>query len=230
MTHLPTRQIHLDFHTSPLIPDLLSEWDVDAFADTMKDAFVNSVTVFAKCHHGMSYYPTKVGQPHPALGGVDLLGEMIEALNQRDIHAPIYYTVGWEERLAYLRPEWRQLKVDGEYARKSVPRGFVDPDKWWFMSFLHPDYQDHMAAEVEELCAAYPVEGVFFDICLYHPEAGLQWRGKTHTAGARPSRLHARKSGALRRIRQRTVRRENDPAREVALPSSSLLLQFGTRF
>ena len=173
MTQLPTRQIHLDFHTSPHIPDLLSEWDVDAFADTMKAAFVDSVTVFAKCHHGMSYYPTKVGQPHPALGGVDLLGEMIEALRQRDIHAPIYYTVGWEERLAYLHPEWRQVKVDGEYARKDVPRGYVDPDKWWFMSFLHPDYQDYMAQEVEEIAANYPVEGVFFDICLYHPEAGF---------------------------------------------------------
>ena len=180
--HLSTRQIHLDFHTSPLIPDLLSEWDVDAFADTMKAAFVNSVTVFAKCHHGMSYYPTKVGQPHPALGDVDLLGEMLEALKQRDIHAPIYYTVGWEERLAYLRPEWRQVKVNGEFARKDAPRGFVDPDKWWFMSFLHPDYQDYMVQEVEELCAAYPVEGVFFDICLYHPEAGF--------------------SGAVRKVRQ----------------------------
>ena len=170
---LPTRQIHLDFHTSPHIPDLLSEWDVDAFANTMKAAHVNSVTVFAKCHHGMSYYPTKIGQPHPALGDVDLLGEMIEALRQRDIHAPIYYTVGWEERLAYLHPEWRQLKVDGEYARKDAPRGLVDPDKWWFMSFLHPDYQDYMAEEFGEIAANYPVEGVFFDICLYHPESGF---------------------------------------------------------
>ena len=173
MTHLPTRQIHLDFHTSPRIPDLLSEWDVNAFADTMKAAHVNSVTVFAKCHHGMSYYPTKVGQPHPALGGVDLLGETIEALRQRDVHTPIYYTVGWEERLAYARPEWRQLKADGEFARKTSPPGHVDPDKWWFMSFLHPDYRAHMAAEVEELCANYPVEGMFFDICFYHPEAGF---------------------------------------------------------
>ena len=173
MTHLPTRQIHLDFHTSPHIPDLLSEWDADAFADRVKAAHVNSVTVFAKGHHGMSYYPTKLGQPHPALGGVDLLGETIEALRQRDIHAPVYYTVGWEERLAFVRPEWRQVTVAGEHARKTVPRGHVDPDKWWFMSFLHPDYQAYMAEEVEELAAAYPVEGVFFDICLYHPEAGF---------------------------------------------------------
>lgn len=48
MTPLPTRQIHLDFHTSSPNPDLLSEWEVTAFADTMKEASVNFVTVFAK--------------------------------------------------------------------------------------------------------------------------------------------------------------------------------------
>lgn len=170
---LPTRQVHLDFHTSPLIHDLLSEWDVGTFADTMKHAHVNSVTVFAKCHHGMSYYPTEIGTPHPQLAGRDLLGEMIEALQARDIHTPIYYTVGWEETLAYARPEWRQVLKNGEYARKTASRGAVDPDKWWFMSFLHPDYLAYMQREVQEICERYPIEGFFFDICMYHPEAGF---------------------------------------------------------
>ncbi|MGL4611373.1 MAG: hypothetical protein ACRCYY_17135 [Trueperaceae bacterium] len=74
--HLPTRQVHLDFHTSPYIPDLLSEFNIDVFADTMKGSCVNSVTIFAKCHHGMSYFPTTLGTPHPALNGRDLVGEM----------------------------------------------------------------------------------------------------------------------------------------------------------
>jgi proteasome lid subunit RPN8/RPN11 len=56
---LPYRQVHLDFHTSPYISDLLSEFDAAAFAKTMSEAHVNSVTVFAKCHHGMSYYPRR---------------------------------------------------------------------------------------------------------------------------------------------------------------------------
>ena len=56
--NLPSRQVHLDFHTSPYIPDLFSEFDAGVFADTMQHAHVNSVTIFAKCHHGMSYFPT----------------------------------------------------------------------------------------------------------------------------------------------------------------------------
>ena len=86
MSHpLRTRQVHLDFHTSPDIPDALTQWDAEAFADTMARAHVNSVTVFAKCHHGLSYYPTEIGQVHPKLGSRDLLGEQIAALNAREI-------------------------------------------------------------------------------------------------------------------------------------------------
>ena len=171
---LPNRQIHLDFHTSPLIPDLLSEFDPDQFAATMAAAHVNSVTVFAKCHHGMSYYPTALGQPHPALGTRDLLGEMIAALHAREIEAPIYYTVGWEERLAALHPEWQQMRFDGSPAKRLKIDGLVDPDLWRFMSYLHPEYLEHMRREVREIAERYPVDGMFFDIVFSDPDAGFE--------------------------------------------------------
>jgi alpha-L-fucosidase len=53
------RQVHLDFHTSPFIPDVAADFDAEEFVSTFQRAHVNSVTVFAKCHHGMCYYPTK---------------------------------------------------------------------------------------------------------------------------------------------------------------------------
>jgi hypothetical protein len=31
------------------------------FATTLRGAVVNSITIFANCHHGMAYYPTKSG-------------------------------------------------------------------------------------------------------------------------------------------------------------------------
>ena len=61
------RQIHLDFHTSEHIPDIGRDFDAADFVSTLKNAHVDSVTVFAKCHHGWAYYPTKVGAPHPNL-------------------------------------------------------------------------------------------------------------------------------------------------------------------
>ena len=50
--HFPFRQIHLDFHTGPAIPDVGTKFDGDAFAEQLAAAHVNSVTLFAKCHHG----------------------------------------------------------------------------------------------------------------------------------------------------------------------------------
>ena len=66
------RQIHLDFHTSEHIPGIGAAFDPDDFVATFKAANVDSVTIFAKCHHGWSYYPTKVGAPHPNLARPDL--------------------------------------------------------------------------------------------------------------------------------------------------------------
>ncbi len=101
------RQIHLDFHTSEHIPDIGAAFDPQDFVATLQAAHVDSITVFAKCHHGWSYYPTEVGAPHPGLARPDLLGDMITALNAADIEAPVYISVQWDERNARLHPEWR---------------------------------------------------------------------------------------------------------------------------
>ena len=58
------RQVHLDFHTGPWIGDVGREFDARDFARTMKRAHVDSVTVFAKCHHGHLYYQTKRPERH----------------------------------------------------------------------------------------------------------------------------------------------------------------------
>jgi len=39
----------------------------ESFAETVKSAHIDSMTVFSKCHHGFSYHPTDVGVIHPSL-------------------------------------------------------------------------------------------------------------------------------------------------------------------
>ena len=46
------RQIHLDFHTSEFIDGIGSQFDPEEFAATLEKARVNSITCFARCHHG----------------------------------------------------------------------------------------------------------------------------------------------------------------------------------
>lgn len=166
VTNWRARQVHLDFHTSPFIREVGKEFDAGAFARRMKEAHVNSVTVFSKCHHGMSYYPTKLGEVHPHLGGRDLMGEMIEALHREGIRAPIYTTVCWEERVADLYPHWRQMQEDGRFSQlaASADMQTVQPGRWRFNNFAHPDYQDFFEAHLAEILDNYPVDGFFVDI------------------------------------------------------------------
>ena len=81
MHTLPQRQVHLDFHTSEHVPGIGSKFDKKQFQECLQRGHVNSITVFAKCHHGYCYYPTQVGTMHPGLD-FDLTGAMIEAAHE----------------------------------------------------------------------------------------------------------------------------------------------------
>ncbi len=158
-SHLRIRQVHLDFHTAPSIPDVGKDFDAEEFARIMQAAHVNSVTVFAKCHHGMSYYPTEVGVMHPSLT-FDLLGAQIEALHGIGVRAPVYMSVGWDEHMADEHPEWRQVDREGRF----VGKGPFDVMGWRMMDLASP-YADYVLAQTEEVIRRYqPVDGVFFDI------------------------------------------------------------------
>ena len=112
MKELPFRQVHLDFHTSPYISGICEDFNSEEFVQTLKGGHVNSITCFAKCHHGMCYYPTKVGTMHPGLK-FDLLGEMIRVCHKEGINVPVYITVGFDEDSAEKHPEWQQVNMQG---------------------------------------------------------------------------------------------------------------------
>lgn len=186
MTALPTRQVHLDFHTSPFIPDVGAEFDAREFASTFKRAHVESVTLFAKCHHGMCYYPTVTGTAHPAIGERDLLGEMLEALKSEGIRCPVYTPVAWEEDVADRHPEWRQMRADGTFARcdNVDPALPPHPGGWRFNDWVNPGFQDYIEEHVRELFARYgKLDGLFFDILFFdrlahHSEASRAYRAR----------------------------------------------------
>src|SRR5690606_14482313 len=91
------RQIHLDFHTSEAIANIGGDFDAAAWADQLAAAHVDSITCFARCHHGWIYYESAKHpeRRHPHLAR-NLLVEQIEAAHARDIRVPVYTTVMWD--------------------------------------------------------------------------------------------------------------------------------------
>jgi hypothetical protein len=154
------RQVHLDFHTSPLIRDVGSEFRPEEFVEMLRRASVNSVTVFAKCHHGMSYYDTRVGVKHPALK-TDLLGEMVEACHSYGIRVAAYYSVCWDSHIGEQHPEWLQVGLDGSPLR---PKPFERPYYSWETLCLNSPYTSYVKAQIEEIMGRYEVDGIFLDI------------------------------------------------------------------
>lgn len=185
MSHrYPFRQIHLDFHNSEHIPAIGNEFDPEQYVAQLRRAHVDGVVTFAKCHHGWSYYDTKIGARHPNLG-FDLLQAQYEACRAADIQVPIYVSVGWDERAARRNPGWRQIQPDGTF-RTLAPLGRNLQATWSYMC-LNTPYLDELCEQIGELADRFSeADGFWLDIasqaeccCAYcrqgMDEAGLDW-------------------------------------------------------
>ena len=155
------RQIHLDFHTSEQLPNIGGEFDGAAWAQQLVDAHVDSITCFARGHHGMIFYDTQAHpeRRHPHLQ-CNLLAKQIEAGHARDIRVPIYTTVQWDYYTAQREPQWLQVEADGSIqGQKPYEAGF------YAKLCLNTPYVDLLTAHVDDMFALLPaVDGLFFDI------------------------------------------------------------------
>lgn len=154
------RQVHLDFHTSPSIPEIGSRFDKKQWQETLRKGHVNSITLFSKCHHGWSYHPTSVGKQHPHLH-FDLLRAQYEATKEIGVNAPIYLSAGLDNLASDQHPEWREVGPDGTYvgwAKSPLEAGFHQMD-------FHSPYLDYLCGQITEVVRLFPeCDGIFLDI------------------------------------------------------------------
>jgi putative glycosyl hydrolase-like family 6 (GHL6) protein len=180
------RQVHLDFHTSADCEDVGAHFEPEVFAKTVKAGHVDSMTIFAKCHHGFSYYPTKVGTTHPNLG-FDLMGQQIEALHSVGVRAPIYVSIMWDDLAGEKHPGWVIARKDGNLLIRP-PLSAESPltGEWgWTTLDVSTKYGDYLVAQVEEICDSYHVDGFFFDICFPIPNYSPWGQAQMREAGIR---------------------------------------------
>jgi Hypothetical glycosyl hydrolase 6 len=167
-SNFPLRQVHLDFHTSPDIPDVGADWDAAHWTKTLTQARVNSIVLFAKCHHGMNYYPSQIGPVHPGMA-IDLLGEQISACQAAGIRVLVYISAAWDMSAAERHPEWRQIDVNG----RQVGRAPLESGWGWPWLCLNTAYADELIAQTNELIDRYPIDGFFYDAVLYDHDGCL---------------------------------------------------------
>jgi len=190
------RQVHLDFHTSEKIAGVGEAFDPEEFVSTLEKAHVNSITCFARCHHGWIYFDTKKHpeRRHPHLRR-NLLKEQIEACHRRNIRVPIYITIQWDHYSANAHPEW--LVLDEKGAPVGTP--IYEPG-FYRRLCLNSPYRDFLREHVSEVAETMPVDGIFFDIM--HPvECSCRWcRALMEKEGLDPSNATHRRRHALKTV------------------------------
>ncbi len=156
MHQLRFRQVHLDFHTSPDIPEIGAKFDKREWQERLREAHIDSITCFSVCHHGWNYHPTEVGKMHPHLG-FDLLRAQFEACKEMDVNVPVYISAGLNYRLSVEHPEWNECSPEGK-GPDPLRAGFIK------LCFNSP-YLDWLCSQIDETARLFPdCDGIFLDI------------------------------------------------------------------
>lgn len=173
------RAVHIDFHTMPGIADLGTGFTAARIAETLKQAHVDYVNVFARCNIGFSYYPTRVGTPYPGLTW-DLLGETIEECHKRDIGVSAYFNAGLNHQLLLDHPGYARIDRQGRVMKEERLE-----DNFFRSPCMNTAYREHLLAEIREVAEKKP-DGIFLDsmytVPCYCPscmrgmrERGISW-------------------------------------------------------
>ncbi len=164
------RQVHLDFHTSPHIPGIGEKFDKKQWQEALLKGRVNSINTFAKCHHGWSYYETKVGKMHPHLK-FDLLRAQYEACKEIDVLVPIYISSGVDNVMAEEHPEWREISIQGCFQGWTGP---INRPGFKTLCFNTP-YLDYLCEQTMEVARLFPdCDGIWSDI-IFQGECCCKW-------------------------------------------------------
>lgn len=154
------RMLHFDFHTQAEIEDFGKNINPAEIAQMFKDANAEYINFFARCNKGFSYYPTKVGKPHPYLN-FDLLGEMIKECHARGLGITAYANGVLNHAVLIEKPEWCKQTKDGNTFVCDVEK-----DVHFFrQACFNTGYRQHLYDEIREMLT-YDPDGIFIDCML----------------------------------------------------------------
>ena len=146
------------------------EYEQLPFADQVEKARINSITCFARCHHGWLYYDSKVHPElvHPNLKNKNLFKEQVEELHKRGIRVPVYTTIQWDQHTAETHPEWLRVDVDSKPTAGAYDATFRRD------LCVNTPYRDFLKKHLEDILTNFKADGFFLDI-VKTDECSCHW-------------------------------------------------------
>ena len=149
-------KLHPDFHIPGGASGVGERLDGNEYAASLKNLGVDTIAVFAKCHYGFAYYPTKIGTVHPGLAK-DLMREVCLGARDHGIETVGYYSVFLDTAAIKKHPDWRLLPERNKSANDYEPR------KYEPVCVNSPYLTELLIPQTLEILNNYPVDAMLFD-------------------------------------------------------------------
>ena len=146
----------IDNHIAEDDPSFMTRFDPAQYVAMVKKAGIEAAMVYAACHNGNCYYPTKVGHMHANLKGRDIFGEVVDRLRAEGIVPVAYYTSIYHNHSAKTHPAWRVTHVNGNQ----------HGGRYWWSCPNNDEYRAFTIAQILEVIA-YDVDGIFNDMTFW---------------------------------------------------------------
>lgn len=146
----------IDNHITEEDPSFMKLFSPEHFVSKVKRSKVDATMVYACCHNGNCYYPTKVGHMHKNLQGRDIFGETIALLRKENITPVAYYTWIFHNHSSKTNPNWRMLNPTGE----------SNNGRYWWSCPNQRDYMEFSKSQIAEIIT-YDVDGIFIDMTFW---------------------------------------------------------------
>jgi hypothetical protein len=144
------RNVHILYVSPDWAKRRGQRFDARRLADSLAEARVQCVQFYCKDHHGICYYPCSTGLPYE----FDAIGPMVEACHEVGVKFMAYFSVGFDNYALGVHRDWIHVKPDGESWRMGP----------FYFGCLASPYGEFSLTQLDELMAAYPVDGVWLDI------------------------------------------------------------------
>ena len=162
----------VDMHIDGWNPEFLSDFDPQAYFECLKTAGIQSPMIYTHSHVGYCNWDSESGEVHPAFKGRNKIRTLFDLCHAAGMDVVAYYSLIYNNRVYAAHPDWRMLDAGGCGSREwdKADAGFQMMNGKGRYGLICPnnrDYRAFLARQFQELCAAYPFEGIFLDMTFW---------------------------------------------------------------